>query len=205
MMANDLELRHTAIAGAGSAAFLKVEAMKLRLIEFVTFLTLLLSVGSSLGQTSEPVVVAVPSGPVAADIATLIEKSRVEWSVPGLSVAIVKDGQVFLSRGFGVREFGKTEVVDGDTLFAIASNSKAFTATAIAMLDEEGKLKWSDRVQQHLPWLELLICCVIAADLEHSAAICFGGVHRIRRKRFCEEHGICQRRGHFVLLMVIRI
>ena len=50
MMANDLELRHTAIAGAGSAAFLKVEAMKLRLIEFVTFLTLLLSVGSSLGQ-----------------------------------------------------------------------------------------------------------------------------------------------------------
>ncbi len=129
--------------------------MNLRLIKLFTFLSLLLSATALLGQTSEPVVVVVPSAPVAADVATLIEKSRVEWSVPGLSVAIVKDGQVFLSSGFGVREFGKTEVVDGDTLFAIASNSKAFTAAAIAMLDEEGKLKWSDRVQQHLPWLEL--------------------------------------------------
>ncbi len=107
------------------------------------------------GRHRTPWSVAVPSGPVAADIASLIEKSRAEWNVPGLSVAIVKDGQIFLSSGFGVREFGKAEAVDGDTLFAIASNSKAFTAAAIAMLDEEGKLKWSDRVQQHLPWLEL--------------------------------------------------
>lgn len=129
--------------------------MNLRLINLFTFFSLILSATALLGQTSEPVVVVVPSAPVAADIATLIEKSRAEWNVPGLSVAIVKDGQVFLSSGFGVREFGKAEAVDGDTLFAIASNSKAFTAAAIAMLDEEGKLKWSDRVQQYLPWLEL--------------------------------------------------
>ncbi|MFO1001628.1 MAG: serine hydrolase domain-containing protein [Planctomycetaceae bacterium] len=129
--------------------------MTLRLIKLFTTLSLLLSGTALLGQTPDPVVASVPSGPVVADIASLIEKSRAEWDVPGLSVAIVKDGQVFFSSGFGVREFGKTEAVDGDTLFAIASNSKAFTAAALAMLDEEGKLKWSDRVQQHLPWLEL--------------------------------------------------
>ena len=129
--------------------------MKLRMMKLFTILNLLLSATALLGQTPEPVVVSVPSGPVVADIASVIEKSRADWSVPGVSVAIVKDGRVFLSSGFGVREFGKTEVVDGDTLFAIASNSKAFTAAALAMLDEEGKLKWSDRVQQHLPWLEL--------------------------------------------------
>lgn len=134
--------------------------MKLRFLELITILSLTLPVASSFGQSQEPVAAGIFSGtmapdPVAADLAALIEKSRVDWNVPGLSVAIIKDGQVFLSSGFGVREFGKPDAVDADTLFAIASNSKAFTAAALAMLEEEGKLKWSDRVQQHLPWLEL--------------------------------------------------
>lgn len=93
--------------------------------------------------------------PDAELLAAAIESARAEWEVPGLSVAIVKDGQVLLARGFGVRELGKPDTVDADTLFAIASNTKAFTAAAIAMLEEEGKLKWQDPVQQHLPWLQL--------------------------------------------------
>ncbi len=88
-------------------------------------------------------------------LSELIEKARADWNVPGLSVAVIKDGQVVLSQGFGIRELGKPEPVDADTLFAIASNSKAFTAAAIAMLEEDGKLKWDDPVQAHLPWLQL--------------------------------------------------
>lgn len=96
------------------------------------------------GQQPDPVV-----------LQAMIEKARTEWDVPGLSVAIVKDGQLVLSRGFGVRELGKPEPVDGDTVFAIASNTKAFTAAAVAMLQEEGRLGWDDKVQTHLPWLQL--------------------------------------------------
>lgn len=99
-----------------------------------------------------------PASPIATSSAALsqrIETARVDWGVPGLSVAIVKDGELFLSAGFGVRELEKPEPVDGDTLFAIASNSKAFTAAGLAILEEEGKVKWNDRVQSHLPWLQL--------------------------------------------------
>jgi CubicO group peptidase (beta-lactamase class C family) len=78
-----------------------------------------------------------------------------EWPVPGLAVAIVKDGETVLARGYGVRELGGEDSVDENTLFAIASNTKAFTAAALAILVEEGKLGWNDQVQDHLPWFQL--------------------------------------------------
>ena len=95
------------------------------------------------------------SPPSIETLEAWIEDARKGWGVPGLAVAIIKDDQVLMSRGFGVRELGGDDKVDGDTLFAIASNSKAFTATALAMLVDEGKLKWDDRVQKILPWLRL--------------------------------------------------
>jgi CubicO group peptidase (beta-lactamase class C family) len=70
-------------------------------------------------------------------------------------VAVVKDGRVLVSKGFGLRELGRTEPVDQQTLFAIASNTKAFTAAAICMLEDDGRLRRDDRVHQHLPWLQL--------------------------------------------------
>lgn len=73
------------------------------------------------------------------------------YEVPGAAVAIVKDGQVVLTRGFGVRRLGEPAPVDADTLFAIASNSKAFTAAVLATLVDEGKLSWDDHVIDHLP------------------------------------------------------
>ncbi|HEX7732860.1 MAG TPA: serine hydrolase [Rhodanobacter sp.] len=73
------------------------------------------------------------------------------FKVPGIAVAIVKDGKVVLARGYGVRELGKPDRVDADTLFAIASNTKAFTAAALQMLADQGKLDMDGRVIDYLP------------------------------------------------------
>ena len=80
-----------------------------------------------------------------------VEAVRRQFDVPGIAVAVVKDGQVVLARGWGVRELGRAEPVDADTLFAIASNTKAFTATSLQLLAEDGRLKMDDKVIDHLP------------------------------------------------------
>jgi CubicO group peptidase (beta-lactamase class C family) len=77
------------------------------------------------------------------------------FEVPGISVAIVQNGKVLLAKGYGVKKLGETNPVDAHSLFSIASNSKAFTATALAILVEEGKLKWDDPVIDHLPWFRM--------------------------------------------------
>src|SRR5690349_3606423 len=61
-------------------------------------------------------------------------KAGREWNVPGFSIAIVKDDKVVFAKGYGVRELGKPEPVDKETLFAVASNTKAFTSAALATL-----------------------------------------------------------------------
>jgi CubicO group peptidase (beta-lactamase class C family) len=108
-----------------------------------------------------------------------IEAARLEWGVPGLAVAIVKDGETVLAQGYGVREIDRPEPIDAETLFAIASNTKAFTAAALAMLAEEKKIGWNDRVQQHLPWLHLYDPYV-SADLRLDDLLC----HRTGLKTF---------------------
>jgi len=80
-----------------------------------------------------------------------VERVRSQFDVPGIAVAVVKDGQVVLERGYGVRTLGQPDPVEADTLFAIASNTKAFTATSLNLLAEQGKLKMDDRVIDHLP------------------------------------------------------
>jgi len=84
-----------------------------------------------------------------------IQKSMTEWQVPGLAIAIVKDDSVVFMRGYGVREAGEDARVDAHTVFAIGSNTKAFTAAAVAMLVDEGKVSWDDPVVKHLPWFQL--------------------------------------------------
>jgi CubicO group peptidase (beta-lactamase class C family) len=73
------------------------------------------------------------------------------FTVPGLSVAIVKDGKILLSKGYGVRRMGDPAPVDANTRFGIASNTKLFTATALALLVEEGKIEWDKPVITYLP------------------------------------------------------
>jgi CubicO group peptidase (beta-lactamase class C family) len=80
-----------------------------------------------------------------------VKRTLRDFDVPGIAIAIVKDGKVVMARGFGVRKLGEPEPVDGKTIFEIASNSKAFTAVALAMLVDEGKLAWDDKVTAHLP------------------------------------------------------
>ena len=70
-------------------------------------------------------------------------------------MAIVKDGHIVLEKGYGVRDSRQSDPVDEHTLYAIASNSKAFTSASLAMLVDEGKLTWDDRVVDHLPWFRL--------------------------------------------------
>ena len=86
---------------------------------------------------------------------TYYQKTYDAWNVPGMSIAIVKDGEVIFSKGYGVKEVGKSERVDENTLYAIASNSKAFTSAMIATLVQEKKLDWDDKVQKYIPYFEI--------------------------------------------------
>ncbi len=75
--------------------------------------------------------------------------------VPGVAVAVVRDGKLVFAQGYGVRTLGDTGRVDAHTLFQIASNTKAFTTAALAMLVDEGKLAWDDPVTKYLPDFQL--------------------------------------------------
>ncbi|HEY7423804.1 MAG TPA: serine hydrolase [Gemmataceae bacterium] len=77
------------------------------------------------------------------------------WHAPGIAAAIVRDGKVHYLGGVGVRESGSDKTVTEDTLFPIGSCTKAFTATALAILVDEGKASWDDPVRKHLPWFRL--------------------------------------------------
>jgi CubicO group peptidase (beta-lactamase class C family) len=84
-----------------------------------------------------------------------IEKERVRWEIPGLAVAITRKDQVLFERGFGLRELAKSEAVDENTLFAIASNSKAFTAAAVGLALSEKHLNYDTKVAAILPSFRL--------------------------------------------------
>ncbi len=97
----------------------------------------------------------VQSQIVAKDLDAFIQNVQKEFEVPGLALAIVKDGKVVIAKGYGVRKMGEAAKVDDQTLFGIASNTKAFTATALGLLVEEGKLEWDAPVVKYLPWFQL--------------------------------------------------
>lgn len=78
-----------------------------------------------------------------------------QMEVPGATVAIVENGVVTLARGYGLRRQGGTETVGPDTLFQIGSTTKAFTSAALAILVDEGRLRWDDRVIDHLPGFQM--------------------------------------------------
>jgi CubicO group peptidase (beta-lactamase class C family) len=90
-----------------------------------------------------------------AELGKFIQTGQKELGVPGVGLGIVQDGKVVFSGGFGVRELGKTETVDGDTVFMIASNTKALTTLLLARLVAEGKMTWDTPVTTLLPSFKL--------------------------------------------------
>ena len=90
-----------------------------------------------------------------ADLDATINKAITEVGIPGFAVSIVEDGKSTYAKGFGVRRLGGSEPVDADTLFIIGSTSKAFTSAALAILVDEGKIGWDDKVIDHLPGFQM--------------------------------------------------
>ena len=85
----------------------------------------------------------------------VVARAMKTFAVPGMGIAVVKDGKVVLAKGYGVRKLGEPAPVDAQTLFGIASNTKAFTATALGLLVEEGKIAWDAPVTRYLPWFQM--------------------------------------------------
>ena len=85
------------------------------------------------------------------EVDELVSRTLKTFNVPGFAVAIIKDGKIVHAKGYGVKSILTNEKVDANTLFGIASNSKAFTSAALAMLVDEEKVKWDDKVIKYLP------------------------------------------------------
>ncbi len=108
---------------------------------------------------------AQPQGAATAELAEVearlngldafITEVMAEWKVPGLAIAVVEDGEVILSKGYGYRDVDEELSVTPRTLFAIGSITKSFTVTALGMLADEGRLEWDEPVRTYLPDFEL--------------------------------------------------
>jgi CubicO group peptidase (beta-lactamase class C family) len=98
---------------------------------------------------------ALPAFCQPADLDDYILHAMKTFAVPGVGVAVVKDGAVVFAKGYGVRKLGESTPVDSHTLFGIGSNTKAFTAASLGILVDEGKLSWDDRVVDRLPAFQM--------------------------------------------------
>lgn len=92
---------------------------------------------------------------ISDSLDSYINHALTSWRIPGVAVCIVKDGKIVMMKGYGVKELGLNNKVDDNTLFMIGSNTKAFTATALAMLQSQGKLSLDDKVTKYLPQWKL--------------------------------------------------
>jgi CubicO group peptidase (beta-lactamase class C family) len=129
--------------------------------------------GSAVAQ---PQPAAAPAKRPDAALDAFIAQGMKDWKIPGLSIVVVKDGTTVFEKGFGVRRLDAPGAVDAQTLFGMMSTTKAMTALAVAMLVDEGKVKWDDPVTKHLPWLQLpepyLTAHVTVRDaLRHSTGL----------------------------------
>ena len=110
----------------------------------ISFILFLVISGISLRAQS-------PRSFVTDSLDSYVERALEEWKIPGVSVCIVKDGKLVLAKGYGVRRWMTDEKVDENSLFMIGSNTKAFTATALATLSAQGKMSLDDKVVKWWP------------------------------------------------------
>lgn len=90
-----------------------------------------------------------------ADLDVRVQTAMASHGVPGMSIAIVEDGKVVMTKGYGVRKLGSPERVDADTIFPTGSTGKAITAAALAVLVDDGRIQWDDKVIDHIPWFRM--------------------------------------------------
>lgn len=101
-------------------------------------------------------VLAQNSDAKLAEIDAYAQQVMKDWKQPGMAIAVVRDGKTVFAKGYGVQKIGTNEKVDENTVFAIASNSKAFTTAALSILIDEGKIGgWDDKVTKYLPEFRL--------------------------------------------------
>ncbi|HNF69792.1 MAG TPA: serine hydrolase domain-containing protein, partial [Chitinophagales bacterium] len=84
-----------------------------------------------------------------------IQREMKKWNIPGMAVAIVKDGQIVVEKGYGVTDVHTGQKTDQNSLFMVASNSKAFTGTALSLLEYQKRLNLNDKVTTYLPYFKL--------------------------------------------------
>lgn len=121
---------------------MKTELIKFKIISVI--LLLFISTGLAFGQAVN-----------LQGLDDYVNQAIKDWETPGVAIAVIKDDKVIYSKGYGVRELGKNDPVTANTMFAIGSSSKAFTSAALAMLVDEGKIKWNDPVSKYLPNFQL--------------------------------------------------
>jgi len=112
--------------------------------KFILLLTCIFSFTNAFSQTESRKFI-----PDSLD--AYVEEALAKWKIPGAAILIVKDGKIVLVKGYGVREIGKDDKVNENTLFMIGSNTKAFTGTALALLENDGKISLDDKVIKYLP------------------------------------------------------
>ena len=120
----------------------------LRRVSALAIVTVACGAGDCLAQQRTP-----PPAGYPASLDAYIAKAVRDWEVPGLAITVVRNDSVLVAKGYGVRELGKPERVDENTVFSTASLTKSFTATAAAMLVDEGKLGWDAPARRYLPTL----------------------------------------------------
>ena len=113
--------------------------------------SVLVAVVVSLCLTGSPAAQPTP----LAGFDELVTRAMKDWRVPGLAMAVAKDGKIVIERGYGVRQVGQPDAVDSHTLFAIGSTTKAMTAALVGMFVDDKLLAWDDPVVKHLPWFQL--------------------------------------------------
>jgi CubicO group peptidase (beta-lactamase class C family) len=113
---------------------------------FLSIVLILLSIGTVESQSTTQKLQALDN---------FIQEGINKWKPPGLAVTVVKDGEVVFKKGYGVRTLGSDKLVDENTLFGCMSTTKAFVSAGLAMLIDDGKLNWDDRVIEHLPDFQL--------------------------------------------------
>jgi len=95
------------------------------------------------------------AGLSSGEIDQLVEDVMATFQVPGIAVGIIKDGKVIHAKGYGLRNIDKKGDVNEETLFSIASTGKSFTTAALALLVDQGKIRWADKVTDYIPMFQL--------------------------------------------------